>query len=333
MIYTVQILAALGLDFLFGDPRWYPHPVKLIGSVCRVSEKISRKYITNPSIAGFITVWIVLLVSGGALFLLLTICYGISAVFGDIAAVMLLYTSFAIRDLMRHSGDVFLQLTSNRDLDGARTAVSRIVGRDTIALDASEISRACVETVAENMVDGITAPFFFAVLCSLFSPYLNMTAIGWSAIGALLYKAVNTMDSMIGYKNERYIKFGTTAAKLDDFMNFIPSRISGIFIIPAAFTLKLDYRGAFKIFLRDRLSHSSPNAGHTEAAVAGALGIRLGGPAAYFGNVIFKPFIGDDCRKITSDNIEISNKLVLIGSLLFIAVFLLLRGVILFFNQ
>ncbi len=328
MIYTFQITAALFLDFLLGDPRWYPHPVKLIGLVCRISENTSRKCVKNPFFAGFITVLAVLLISGGALFFLLTACYGISAVIGDIAAVLLLYTTFAARDLIRHSEDVFHRLTNNRDLDQARKAVGRIVGRDTDSLNDSEISKACVETVAENMVDGITAPFFFGVLFSFFSSYVDMTPIGCSAVGALLYKAVNTMDSMIGYKNVKYINFGRVAARLDDFVNFIPSRISGGMVIIAAFILKLDYRGAFIIFLRDRLNHSSPNAGHTEAAVAGALGIRLGGPSTYFGKVMFKPFIGDDIHRITPENIKTSNRLILIGSLLFTALFLALRGAV-----
>lgn len=332
MIYTFQIVAALLLDFLFGDPQWYPHPVRLIGVICGVSENTTRKYINNPFIAGFITVIIVLLITGSTVFVLLITCYTLSVILGDIASVILLYTAFAARDLIRHSGDVFHRLTDNRNMAEARKAVGKIVGRDTHSLNDSEISKACVETVAENMVDGITAPFFFALLFGLFSPYVNMTAIGCSAVGALLYKAVNTMDSMIGYKNDTYVDFGRMAARLDDLVNLIPSRISGFMVIIAAFILKLDYRGAFKIFLRDRLNHSSPNAGHTEAAVAGALGIRLGGPAVYFGKVISKPFIGDEIFKIMPDNIKTSNKLVLIASLLFIAAFLALRGVISTFN-
>jgi len=332
MIYTFQILAALFLDFLLGDPRWYPHPVKLIGLVCRISENVSRKFIINPFFAGFITVIAVLLITGSIIFFLLTICYGISTVIGDIAAVLLLYTTFAARDLIRHSEDVFHRLNNDPSLEEARKAVARIVGRDTGSLDKPGISKACVETVAENMVDGITAPFFFALLFSLFTPYMDMTAIGCSAVGALLYKAVNTMDSMIGYKNAKYIEFGRMAARLDDFVNFIPSRISGGMLILAAFILKLDYRGALNIFLRDRLSHSSPNAGHTEAAVAGALGIRLGGPAEYFGKVVSKPFIGDDIRRITPENIKTSNKLILIGSFLVIVDFLSLRGAVSVFN-
>ncbi len=327
MIYTLQILSALFLDFLFGDPRWYPHPVKGIGFLCRISEKITRRLTKKPILAGSFTVAIVLLVTGGLVFLLLTACYAVSSLLGNVTAILLLYTTFAAKDLMRHSMDVYNRLIHDSDPDSARKAVGRIVGRDTQTLSESEVSKACVETVAENMVDGITAPFFFAVFFSLFSPYLDMTAIGWSAVGAFLYKGVNTMDSMIGYKNEQYIYFGRMAAKVDDFVNFIPARISGFMLIFAAFILKLDYRGAAKIFFRDRLNHSSPNAGHTESAVAGALGIRLGGSLSYSGTIVAKPFIGDNINEIKADNIKTSNKLILFGSFLFVLTVLVLRGV------
>ncbi len=282
----------------------------------------------QPVLSGFFTVAMVLSVTGGLVFFLLTACYAVSSLLGDITAILLLYTTFAAKDLMRHSMAVYKRLVHDSDLDRARKAVGRIVGRDTQILSDSEVSKACVETVAENMVDGITAPFFFAVFFSLFSPYLDMTAIGWSAVGAFLYKAVNTMDSMIGYKNEKYIYFGRMAAKIDDFVNFIPARISGLILIFAAFILKLDYRGAAKIFFRDRLNHSSPNAGHTESAVAGALRVRLGGPLLYSGTVVDKPYLGDNTREITANDIKTSNKLVLVGSFLFIMISLLLRGIV-----
>ena len=293
---------------------------------------MTRKYIKNLILAGFFTVIFVLIITGGTVILVLTACYSASIFVGDFAAVVLLYTTFAAKDLIYQSGEVLRKLAHDSDLDGAREAVGRIVGRDTLSLDNPEISRACVETVAENMVDGITAPFFYAVLFSLFSPYVDMTAIGCSVVGAFLYKAINTMDSMIGYKNVKYINFGRIAAKLDDRVNLIPSRMSAAMVVLAAFTLNLEYKRAFKIVLRDRLNHSSPNAGHTEAAFAGALGIRLGGPATYLGNVIDKPFIGDDVRKVQPDAIRTSHNLVLVGSGFFIATFLILRAVIIFYS-
>ncbi|MBW1635430.1 MAG: cobalamin biosynthesis protein CobD [Deltaproteobacteria bacterium] len=327
MIYTFQVLTALLLDFLFGDPRWFPHPVRGIGLVCRKSEKITRNLAGNPSVAGLLTVVIVLTFISAFIYFFLKCCYTVSWVAGDIAAICLLYSSIAIKDLMHHSMDVYHRLVSDVDLKRARIAVGRIVGRDTGLLSDSEISKACVETVAENMVDGITAPIFFALLFSLFSPWLGLSAIGWSAIGAFFYKGVNTMDSMIGYKNDTYIDFGRTAAIVDDVLNFFPARISGFILIFTAFILKLDYRGAAKIFFRDRLNHSSPNAGHTEAAVAGALDVQLGGSLLYSGVMVDKPFIGDSGAEIGTDDIKICNRLVLLGSILFVAAALIIRGV------
>jgi len=325
MVYSLQIITALLLDFLFGDPHRLPHPVRGIGLICSKSEKITRKFIGKPSIGGFLTVAIVLIVTSALIFLLLSSCYAVSSAIGDIVSIILLYSSLAAKDLLRHSMDVYNRLTVDSNLTGARTAVGRIVGRDTESLSGSEISKACVETVAENMVDGITAPLFFALLFSLTASCFGLSPIGCSAFGAFFYKAVNTMDSMIGYKNDRYIDFGRTAARLDDFLNFVPARISGFILIFTAFILKLDYRRAAKIFFRDRLNHSSPNAGHTEAAVAGALGVRLGGPLLYSGIMIDKPYIGDSSREIGADDIKISNRLILVGSIIFIVMALLIR--------
>ncbi len=328
MILTVQVSISLILDLLFGDPRWYPHPVRGIGLICNGSEKIARKMVGNLYIAGFATVISVLILTGSFAYFFLTLSYQISSYFGDVAAILLLYTSFAAKDLMKHSNEVFVQLQNRDDLEGARIAVGRIVGRDTQALSRPEVSKACVETVAENMVDGITAPFFFAILLSFCSPYVAMTPIGCSAIGALLYKGVNTMDSMIGYKNEKYLKFGMVAARLNDIVNFLPARMSGFLLIIAALILKLDYRSAARIYFRDRLCHSSPNAGHTEATVAGALGIRLGGPSIYFGKLVEKPFLGDNIRDIVDLDIKRCNHLVVVGAILFFTLLLLLVALI-----
>ena len=334
MIYSVQILVAIGLDLLFGDPRWFPHPVRLIGRLCIFSEKLTRRLSANEILAGTVTVCLVLAVTGGVTLLLLLFAASLSRWAVICTSVILLYFCFAVKDLIRHSDEVFRELskmarpqqTSNKNnLREARKAVARIVGRDTDSLDEEGISRACVETVAENMVDGMTAPLFFAVIFSAFSGYLGLPAIGWSAVGAMLYKAVNTMDSMIGYKNKKYIRFGRIAARLDDLCNFLPARISGVMLILAAFILKLDYRGALRIFLRDRLAHASPNAGHTEAVVAGALGIFLGGVSSYFGTPVEKPVIGDKLRKIEPGDIKRCNTLIIIGFFLFVFFLLVLR--------
>lgn len=323
MIYFSQLLAAILLDALLGDPRWYPHPVRGIGQVCSWSEAITRSMTSNLYLAGFITVIVVLGATGTIVSLILYVAASFSSTVEGAVAVILLYTTIAARDLLRHSNEVYVQLQGKVSLENARIAVGKIVGRDTSKLNEDGICRASIETVAENMVDGITAPLFFAILASCLAPVFNISPITCSVIGAFLYKAVNTMDSMIAYKNERYLKFGRVAAKLDDAANFFPARISGVCLIIAAFILKLDYRKAAKVFLRDRLKHSSPNAGHTEAVTAGALGIRLGGPSFYFDTIVEKPFMGDSDSEPVPADIKKTNSLVIVGSLFF---FILLVG-------
>ncbi|MDO4890130.1 MAG: adenosylcobinamide-phosphate synthase CbiB, partial [Coriobacteriaceae bacterium] len=197
-------------------------------------------------------------------------------------------------------------------LPGARTAVSMIVGRDTDALDERGVAKAAVETVAENTSDGVMAPLVFM-------------AIGGAPL-AVAYKAVNTMDSMVGYKNERYRHFGTAAARTDDVLNFIPARLAGVLMCLAAPIVGLDGAGAWRIFLRDRRRHSSPNSAHTEAACAGALGVQLAGGAYYFGEYVSKPTIGDAGRPVEADDIERANRLMCATAVLGLAVALLLCG-------
>lgn len=325
MIFYLQLVASIILDALFGDPRWYPHPVRGIGRLCSWSETVTRSMFSNLYVAGLLTVALVIALTGVIVAVILFTAAAFSPTIEGIVGVILLYTTIAARDLLRHSTEVFVLLRDKRPLEDARMAVGKIVGRDTATLDEDGICRATIETVAENMVDGITAPLFFALLASCCAPLGTLSPIGWAVVGAFLYKAVNTMDSMIAYKNERYIKFGRVAAKLDDMVNFIPARLSGVCLIMAAFFLKLDYRKAAKVFRRDRLKHSSPNAGHTEAAAAGALGVQLGGPSIYFNKIVDKPYIGDaDLPPVPSD-IERTNRLVIVGSLIFFAFLVGLR--------
>lgn len=325
MIFYLQLAASIFLDALLGDPRWYPHPVRGIGRLCCWSETVTRRWFRNLYVAGLLTVIVVIALTGTVVFLILFLAASFSPAIEGIVGVILLYTTIAARDLLRHSTEVYVLLRDRKPLEDARRAVGKIVGRDTATLDEDGICRATIETVAENMVDGITAPLFFALLASGCAPLGTLSPIGWAVLGAFLYKAVNTMDSMIAYKNERYIKFGRVAAKLDDAVNFIPARLSGVCLIMAAFFLKLDYRKAAKVFRRDRLKHSSPNAGHTEAAAAGALGVRLGGPSFYFNKIVDKPYIGDaDAVPVPAD-IERTNHLVIVGSLIFFAILVGLR--------
>lgn len=324
-LFELQLGAALLLDLLFGDPRWFPHPVRIIGWFCTSCETAFRKIMQSEMVAGVLTVLSVLVLSvGGTASLLLTVAF-FSLTAAKLLGVFLLYTSIAARDLAGHSRAVYNSLQSDESLESARRAVAQIVGRDTETLERKGIVRACVETVAENMVDGVTAPLFYAICFTLLAPSTGIDPLFLAVLGATFYKAVNTMDSMFGYKNDRYLAFGKMAAKLDDLVNFLPARLSGLILIPAAFFLGLDSRGAWLIFKRDRLSHASPNAGHPEAAFAGALGIQLGGKSCYFGKELVKPVIGDHGREIEDQDILRSNRLMLFGSLLFLMLMLVLR--------
>ena len=192
-----------------------------------------------------------------------------------------------------------------------------MVGRDTGDLDEAEVSRACIESVSENLVDGITAPLFWALIASLAAPRLGLPAVICAAFGYGAYKAVNTMDSMYGYRNERYIEFGSCAARIDDGFNFLPARLSGVCVIAAALLPGYDARRAARVFRTDRLKSSSPNSAHTEAAVAGALGVRLGGPSSYFGKTTAKPYLGDGLRVAERADIPRTNRLVVASAALF----------------
>ena len=304
-----QILIAILLDQLLGDPRWLPHPVRLMGAACLRGERLTRA-VLPPRMAGICTVAVILGLTGLSVWSLITVATVIHPWLGTAASILLLYTTIAPRDLVRHSTEVHAALR-NGDLPEARQRVSMIVGRDTANLDEAGVARAAVESVAESMVDGVTAPLFFALL--------------GGPLAAMLYKAINTMDSMFGYKNERYLDFGWAAARLDDLANFVPARLTSLMIPAAAFPLRLDPKRSLLILLRDRFAHASPNSGHSEAAVAGALGVQLGGPNSYFGTVVEKPAIGDATRPLEAQDILRANRLMLLSYALTLLVCLALR--------
>ncbi len=324
-LFDLQLALAVVLDLLLGDPRFLPHPVRLIGMFCSACERIWRRSLLPEYLSGLLTVLSVLFLSLGSTAFVLWLAGLISPLAVQVLAVFLLYTSFAARSLVEHSRVVFRALNEGEGLDNARNAVAQIVGRDTAALDRTGIIRACVETVAENMVDGITAPVFYAVVGSLLSGLTGLDPLVMAVLGAMGYKAVNTMDSMFGYRNDSYLYFGRAAARLDDLVNLLPARISGLILIPAAFVLGLDWRGALRILRRDRLAHASPNAAHSEAAVAGALGVILGGTSFYFGEKVIKATIGDNRRELEDRDIPRTNSLILLASLLFLLLMLILR--------
>ena len=304
-----QILIAILLDQLLGDPRWLPHPVRIIGAACIGCERLTRA-VLPPRAAGICTVALVLGLTTATTWAVLAGATLIHPWLGNAAGILLLYTTIAARDLVSHSRQVYAALAAG-DLVEARRRVGMIVGRDTANLNGEGVARAAVESVAESMVDGVTAPLFFAVL--------------GGPMAAMLYKAINTMDSMFGYKNERYRKFGWAAARLDDLANFIPARITSLMIPAAAFLLRLDSKGSLFILLRDRLRHASPNSGHTEAAVAGALGVQFGGANLYFGKVVEKPTIGEATRPIEPQDILRANRLMLLSSAITLLALLALR--------
>lgn len=276
------IPAAFLLDLILGDPPAWPHPVRWMGKAIQILEPWLRRSGLPPLAAG--TLLVSLLVPGTW-----AIGYGlvewaerVSPVLATGVQVVLLWTCLSVRSLFAAAAGVQRALMRH-DLKSARQAVAMIVGRETHRLDATAVARAAVETVAENLVDGIVAPLFFAV-------------IGGAPL-ALAYKMVNTLDSMIGYRNERYLLFGRTAARLDDVANFLPARLSVAIIVPAAMIFGRG-RQTWRTARRDSRRHASPNSGWSEAAFSGALGVRLGGPNRYHGRMVYKPNIGEAFREV-----------------------------------
>lgn len=289
------------LDLMFGDPHWLPHPIRLIGTMISKTEAWLRRDIKQNCEKQDLKagVWLVVLVlAATGLFFgsILIAAYKIHLLLGVAAETVMTYQILAAKCLKTESMKVY-DCLKQQDLKAARKAVSMIVGRDTAVLDEVGVAKAAIETVAENTSDGVIAPMLY-------------TALGGPVLG-FLYKAVNTMDSMVGYKNERYLFFGRAAAKLDDVVNFIPARLSAYMMIAAAFFSGAEYSGkkAFFIWKRDNRRHASPNSAQTEAACAGALGIKLAGDASYFGKLVKKPYIGDADRQVEYEDIRRANHL------------------------
>lgn len=317
MVYLTAVLPlVIGfvLDFLLGDPYWLPHPVRLTGRLISKLETVMRRKLDGRErFAGTLLAIIVVIVCGGAAFAICLVCYRVTPVLGIIAEGIICYYLVAARCLKVESMKVFHAL-EEKDTERARKAVSMIVGRDTEYLDREGIIKAAVETVAENASDGVTAPMFWI-------------ALGGAPLG-MLYKTVNTMDSMIGYKNERYIDLGRFAAKLDDVLNFIPSRITALIMILSAYITGLDGKKAYSIWKRDRFNHASPNSAQTEAVCAGALNIQLAGDAYYFGKLCRKKTIGNDDRRIENEDIRRANRLMYCTSVIMLILCTAVRAVI-----
>ncbi len=310
---TIALLAGVILDFIFGDPNYAWHPIRLIGNLIAYLERKIRKHLPRTTKAelfgGTLLVFLVLLVSVALPSILLFFLYRQSIYAGILLEALFSYQLLAAKCLRTESMKVEKALRTKGLAEG-RKAVSMIVGRDTNKLTESGVIKAAVETVAENTSDGVIAPLLYMALLG--------------APAGFFYKAVNTMDSMLGYQNETYLYFGRVAAKLDDICNYVPSRISALLMILVSPLLGYSCKDAYRIWRRDSRNHKSPNSAQTEAACAGALGIQLAGDAWYFGELHKKPTIGDAKRAVELEDIRRANQLMtgttILGTILFLAI-------------
>ena len=314
MLTALAVLGGFGLDLLLADPAWMPHPVVGMGrAIAALEKRLRRLFPATPAgeraagrvLAAALPLGTFALAAGA-----LALAYRLHPAAGFALETLWCWQALALRGLADESGKVYVQLAKG-DLPAARRAVGRIVGRDTGSLTAAGVTKAAVETVAENFSDGVAAPLFYLL-------------IGGAPLG-LAYKAVNTMDSMVGYKNKTYLHFGRAAARLDDAANFLPSRLAALLWIGAAGLAGFDGRGAWRIWRRDRLRHASPNSAQTESACAGALGVQLAGPAWYFGEYYDKPTIGDDTRPVEPADILRADRVLYLAGFLALGLGLGLR--------
>lgn len=315
LIILVMVIAYL-LDLIIGDPYSFPHPVRFIGNLIRFTEGKIRKILKSKNqlkIGGFllwtITVGFTALVTGLILNLL---C--INNIFYVIIASIILYTTLSTKCLADEAKKIY-EVLKTGDIEKSRKQLSYIVGRDTTSLSENEIIRATVETVAENTVDGIISPMMYGF-------------IGGPVL-AMAYKAINTLDSMVGYKNEKYGDVGFASAKIDDIANFIPARITPFFMMIASFILGFNSKKSIKIAMRDRKNHKSPNCAYAEGAVAGALEVQLGGTNMYFGEKVYKPTIGDKDRELEAEDILRTNKIMYLTSFIALVIFSIITYIVL----
>lgn len=305
--HMVAFVCGFVLDLVFGDPHALPHPIRLIGTLIAGLEKkllkLQMRDEKKEFYKGILLVALVLLCTGSVIAFILIVAYWLHPAAGIVVESVMTYQILATKCLKDESMKVYQSL-NEQGLEAGRVAVSMIVGRDTNVLDETGVVKAAVETVAENTSDGVIAPMLY-------------TALGGPVLG-FVYKAVNTMDSMVGYKNDKYLYFGRAAAKLDDVVNFIPARISAYLMITAAYIggKAFDGKRAYHIYKRDRRNHASPNSAQTESVCAGALGIQLAGDASYFGKVVKKPYIGDAHRAVEREDIVRVNRLMYVTAVI-----------------
>jgi len=319
-ITGLAVVAGMILDLLLGDPAFLPHPVVLMGNaVSRLEKKLRGVFPKTEKgelAAGRIMAWAMVLSVFTLTSLISVVSYAVSPVLFFWIQTVWCWQTVAIKDLAKEAKGVYRYLAEEPDLEKARKQVSRIVGRDTQDLSEEGVTKAVIETVAENFSDGVAAPVFYMM-------------IGGGPL-AMTYKCINTMDSMVGYKNEKYLYFGRAGAHMDDAAGFLPSRIAALLWIAAAFFTGRDYKNAWRIWRRDRFNHASPNSAQTESACAGALDVQLLGPAYYFGEYYDKPTVGDPIRPVRTDDILSSVLLLYAASMLAYAVGTAIRFAVIF---
>ena len=304
----LSIYTGYALDLIIGDPYSFPHPVRFIGKLISFVERQIRKITSSDKglkIAGFFLWFITVAVTFGITYLVVNL-FKFNKIAYFIVNSILIYTTLATKCLKDESTKIYKVLKTG-DLEKSRVQLSYIVGRDTTNLSEKEIVRATVETVAENTVDGLIAPLFYGF-------------IGGAPL-AMAYKAINTLDSTVGYKNDKYYYLGFASAKIDDIANFIPARIGVVLLSIGSLFAGFKFKNALKIGIRDRKNHKSPNCAFSEGAVAGALGIQLGGTNIYFGKEVYKPTIGDKNREIEIEDIVRTNKIMYVSSIISIIIF------------
>lgn len=310
-----DLIIAYILDLIIGDPIWLPHPVRFIGWLIKNCEKLFRRIVNKMSknikpnleiIAGGIMTAFVLISVFSIVYIILRAALSINIILYHVLNTYFIYSSFAAKCLADEALKVYRALKDN-DLNRARHQLSMLVSRETHNLEQKDIIRGVVETIAENTVDGVLSPLIYAATGTLFG-------IGAPLVYA--FKAISTLDSMVGYMNDKYIYFGRASARLDDLANYIPARLSGLFIPAAAFICGKNYKKSFSVMLRDRRNHKSPNCAYPESAVAGALGIKLGGDSIYFGQIVKKPTIGDEEKELEVSDIADAVRLMYVASFL-----------------
>jgi adenosylcobinamide-phosphate synthase len=303
----IILILALMLDFMIGDPYWFYHPVRIMGKFISFEEKLIRKHFKGKkmeTLAGVALLLDTALFTAGITWFILSISKSINPSLGFGAKVFLTYTTLSIRSL--HFEGIQVKDELAKSLERGRKRVSNIVGRDTENLSEEEVVKATIETIAENTTDGVISPMFYILLLG--------------PIGAMVFKAVSTLDSMVGYRNEKYEYIGKASAKADDLLNYLPARICGALMVIAAYILRYDCKNAWHILTRDHGNHKSPNSAWSESAVAGALNIKLGGTHDYWGVPVYKPTIGDERKNAETGDIHKTIKMMYVASFLFVSI-------------